>query len=133
MADMANGFGLSIKNGNDMFTVQGVDYETFKSNLQAWLDDGEAPPMLGNFDKTDGGALSNIAATFGDVTPAIAPEPTVPQDSGTVNYEVCGQPTSSGPCGSLKNQWKEGGSRPNGTTYKGFWGCSDWQNHLKKR
>lgn len=41
MADIQNGYSLTRKVGTDLFTVQGVDFETFKANLvQAFGPEG---------------------------------------------------------------------------------------------
>lgn len=148
MADMKDGFSVSFKAGADMLTVQGVDYATFKKNLEElWADDG-APDALRRFiggSLPDAVALANVKTVLG-ATEAAPPadsagSPDVGGDAGSVDsgategtheYEVCNAPTANGPCGSLKNEWKPGGKRANGTTYQGFWGCPTWKNHLKK-
>lgn len=151
MADMKDGFSVSFKAGADMLTVQGVDYATFKKNLEELFADEERPSSLLRFtggSSAEAVALANVKTVLG-ATEEATPTPvasvdsgggTAPVDStptgeadGTHEYEVCNSPTANGPCGSLKNEWKPGGKRANGSTYQGFWGCPAWKNHLKSK
>lgn len=72
MADIQNGYSLTLKRGTDLFTIQGTDYPTFKANLNAFLSDSEPPSVIHHGFKpvTEAEATEAVAPTQ-----AAAPEP----------------------------------------------------------